>query len=115
MSSAEFRTAAPLSLATLSGAAGDPISAYLGIPQPSRSNGAAIVWIHGGPGSEVSDTLSPSLQAYVDAGFAVLAPNYHGSSGSGRAFAASIEGNPMALELEDFAAARKFLDRKSVV
>ncbi len=109
VSSAEFRSAAPLSLVTFPGGHGDAISAYLGVPHRSRANGAAIVWIHGGPHSEVSDVLSPSLQAYVDAGFAVLAPNYHGSSGSGRAFAASIEGNPMALELEDFAAARRFL------
>ena len=109
VSSAEFRSAAPLSQVTFRGGNGDPISAYLGVPHRSRANGAAIVWIHGGPHSEVSDVLSPALQAYVDAGFPVLAPNYHGSSGSGRTFAVSIEGNPMALELEDFAAARRFL------
>ena len=109
ISSAEFRAAAPLELVSFTGAMGDPISAYLGVPKPAARNGAAIVWIHGGPHSEVADTLSSSLQAYVEAGFAVLAPNYHGSSGEGRAFASSIEGNPMALELEDFSASRKFL------
>ncbi len=109
VASSETRAGAPLELVSLSGARGDPVSAYLAVPKPERANGAAIVWIHGGPHSEVTDSSVPIFQPYVDAGFAVIAPNYHGSSGAGREFAASIEGNPMSLELEDFAAAEKLL------
>ncbi|MGH9440927.1 MAG: S9 family peptidase [Thermoanaerobaculia bacterium] len=109
VASREPRGGAPLELVMLAGARGDAVSAYLAVPHRSRANGAGIVWIHGGPHSEVTDASAPLFQAYVDAGFAVLAPNYHGSSGAGREFASSIEGNPMSLELEDFAAARRFL------
>ena len=109
VASPESRSGAPIELVSISGGRGDAVSAYLAVPHRSRANGAAIVWIHGGPHSEVTDSSSPLFQAYVDAGFAVLAPNYHGSSGAGREFASSIEGNPMSLELDDFAAARKFL------
>jgi dipeptidyl aminopeptidase/acylaminoacyl peptidase len=109
VASREPRGGTPLELVSLTGARGDTVSAYLAVPPRSRANGAGIVWIHGGPHSEAADSGAPLFQAYVDAGFAVLAPNYHGSSGAGREFAASIEGNPMSLELSDFAAARTYL------
>ena len=89
------------------GARGETVVALLG--RPAKANGSAIVWLHGGPHSETGDTFSPALQAYMDEGFTVLAPNYHGSSGLGRDWANSVVGDPMRLELDDFRAARSYL------
>ncbi|HWC65361.1 MAG TPA: alpha/beta fold hydrolase, partial [Thermoanaerobaculia bacterium] len=101
----------PLTPADFPGANGDRVPALLGVP--AHSNGAAIVWLHGGPHSETADAFSPTIQALLDGGFAVLAPNYHGSSGLGRAWANSVVGDPMTRELEDLRGARTFLlDRR---
>ncbi|HKB70143.1 MAG TPA: alpha/beta fold hydrolase, partial [Thermoanaerobaculia bacterium] len=97
----------PLSPVEFRGAGEDPVPALLGVP--AHPNGAAIVWLHGGPHSETADAFSPTIQAYLDEGFAVLAPNYHGSSGLGRAWANSVVGDPMTRELDDVGAARRYL------
>ena len=97
----------PLARVELAGAGGEKVPALLGTP--AHPNGAGIVWLHGGPHSETTDAFSPGIQAYLDEGFAVLAPNYHGSSGMGRAWANSVVGDPMHRELDDFRAARGFL------
>ena len=93
--------------AEFAGAAGEKVPALLGVPK--RPNGAAVVWLHGGPHSETTDSFSPAIQAYLDEGFAVLAPNYHGSAGLGRAWANSVVGDPMLRELDDLRGARTYL------
>lgn len=102
----------PLRSIRYAGARGDGIQAFLGVPRGRR--GAAIVYVHGGPKATTADTFSPSIQGLLDAGYVVLAPNYHGSSGFGRDFSESILGDPMHLELEDFAAARRYLLEKGL-
>jgi dipeptidyl aminopeptidase/acylaminoacyl peptidase len=52
----------------------------LGAPPP------AVVLVHGGPESQVRDAFNPQAQALAEAGFVVVAPNYRGSGGYGRAF-----------------------------
>jgi dipeptidyl aminopeptidase/acylaminoacyl peptidase len=94
------------------GAEGGKVPALLGVP--THPNGAAIVWLHGGPHSETTDSFSPAIQAYLDEGFVVLAPNYHGSSGLGRAWANSVVGDPMRRELEDLRAARGYLVERRI-
>ncbi len=89
------------------GARGESVHAFLGVP--SKRNGAAVVYVHGGPRGTTLDAFSPALQSFLDAGYVVVAPNYHGSAGFGRDFAESIVGDPMRLELDDFAAARRYL------
>jgi dipeptidyl aminopeptidase/acylaminoacyl peptidase len=89
------------------GARGDSVHAFLGVP--AKRNGAAVVVVHGGPRGTSLDAFSPSLQSFLDAGYVVVTPNYHGSAGFGRDFAESIVGDPMRLELDDFAAARRHL------
>jgi len=94
------------------GARGDSIHAFLGVPR--QRNGAAIVYIHGGPKSTTADTFSPSIQGFLDAGYVVITPNYHGSAGFGRDLSESILGDPMHLELEDFAKARQYVIDKGL-
>ncbi len=57
-----------------------PRAARLGTPAP------LVVMVHGGPDWQSFDDFHPLRQALAEAGFAVLAPNYRGSTGFGRAF-----------------------------
>lgn len=57
-----------------------PPVARLGTPFP------LVVMIHGGPDWQSFDDFHPMRQALSEAGFAVLAPNYRGSTGFGRSF-----------------------------
>ncbi|HET9794435.1 MAG TPA: alpha/beta fold hydrolase [Thermoanaerobaculia bacterium] len=97
----------PMHAVDFAGANGGRVPALLGVP--THPNGSAIVWLHGGPHSETTDSFAPAIQAYLDEGFVVLAPNYHGSSGLGRAWANSVVGDPMVRELEDLRGARRYL------
>ncbi len=97
----------PMKPVDFPGAGAERVPALLGVPK--TPNGSAVVWLHGGPHSETTDSFSPAVQAYLDEGFVVLAPNYHGSSGLGRAWANSVVGDPMTRELADLAAARQYL------
>jgi dipeptidyl aminopeptidase/acylaminoacyl peptidase len=68
-----------------------------------------ILSTHGGPTSATVPNFDPQPQAYLDAGFAVLQLNYHGSTTFGREFEQSIWGRLGELELRDMAAARSWL------
>jgi dipeptidyl aminopeptidase/acylaminoacyl peptidase len=46
----------------------------------------AVVWPHGGPWWQTYDTWSPYFQSVSQSGFAVLAPNFRGSTGYGAEF-----------------------------
>jgi dipeptidyl aminopeptidase/acylaminoacyl peptidase len=52
----------------------------LGTPPP------AIVHVHGGPESQQAVAFDPFIHVLAEAGFAVISPNYRGSSGYGKAF-----------------------------
>lgn len=60
-------------------------------------------FIHGGPEAADRDSFSPTVQAWVDHGFAVVMINYRGSSGYGKAWRDAIVGRPGLTELEDIA------------
>jgi dipeptidyl aminopeptidase/acylaminoacyl peptidase len=47
---------------------------------------AAVAYIHGGPNGQTVESFSPFIQSLTQAGFAVIAPNYRGSTGYGKAF-----------------------------
>ena len=60
-------------------------------------------FIHGGPEAHDRDSFSPTVQAWVDHGVAVVMVNYRGSSGYGKAWRDAIVGRPGLTELEDIA------------
>jgi dipeptidyl aminopeptidase/acylaminoacyl peptidase len=64
------------------------ISAFLYVPNNMARNGqnAAIVYIHGGPTSQTMNSFNRFIQFAVNQGYMVLAPNYRGSTGYGKAF-----------------------------
>jgi dipeptidyl aminopeptidase/acylaminoacyl peptidase len=64
------------------------ISAFLYLPWNIDANGAhpAVVWVHGGPASQSVNGFNRVVQYLVNRGYVVLAPNYRGSTGYGKAF-----------------------------
>ncbi len=90
-----------------------PLQAWLGVPSgdpPYR----VILETHGGPTSATFANFNPQLQAFLDAGYAVLALNYRGSTTFGRDFEQAIWGRLGELEIEDMAAARTWLIEQGI-
>jgi dipeptidyl aminopeptidase/acylaminoacyl peptidase len=48
--------------------------------------------VHGGPSGQAIASWSPRQQFFLDRGWAVLAPNYRGSTGYGRAYTQALAG-----------------------
>ncbi len=64
-----------------------------------------IVTVHGGPSAHSQDRINPQVQLFACAGFAVLDPNYRGSTGFGLAFREAIKEEGWGgLEQEDIRA-----------
>jgi dipeptidyl aminopeptidase/acylaminoacyl peptidase len=64
------------------------ISAFLYVPFNMARNGqnAAIVYIHGGPKSQSTNSFNRFIQFAANQGYMVLAPNYRGGTGYGKDF-----------------------------
>jgi dipeptidyl aminopeptidase/acylaminoacyl peptidase len=62
------------------------VPAWLFVPPKARSRNAALVRPHGGPESQVLNEWNIGYQFLVAEGFTVLAPNYRGGTGYGRAW-----------------------------
>ena len=63
---------------------GSGVPALLYRPRGSTVPVPAVIYIHGGPNWLTQITWDPVVQAMVSRGWAVLAPNYRGSTGYGR-------------------------------
>ena len=90
---------------------GMTISAFLYLPWNCKRDGAhpAVVWVHGGPTSQSVNGFSRPIQYLVNRGFAVLAPNYRGSTGYGRAFMDANRFDMGGGDLADVVAGASFL------
>ncbi|HZQ79545.1 MAG TPA: S9 family peptidase [Acidimicrobiia bacterium] len=63
-----------------------------------------IAYVHGGPTGSSAVTWWPRHQFWVSRGWAVLAPNYRGSTGYGRAYTQALCGRWGELDVADVAA-----------
>jgi len=63
-----------------------PAFVYMPYNLPRQQVSPAIVYIHGGPTSQTVDSFNRFVQYMVNQGYIVIAPNYRGSSGYGKAF-----------------------------
>ncbi|GIU97944.1 MAG: peptide hydrolase [Actinomycetota bacterium] len=86
------------------GPAGLRIQGFVVEPE-GRPPFPTILSIHGGPNWHHTDAYDPTVQAYVDHGFAVALVNYRGSSGYGTAFRDALQGDIGFPESEDVNAA----------
>lgn len=51
-----------------------------------KSDQPAVVYVHGGPESQIREQFNPAIQLLAHLGFAVIAPNVRGSMGYGRSY-----------------------------
>lgn len=84
---------------------GGRIPALISRP-PGKPPYPTVFLVHGGPASHDTDSFTPAVAAWVDAGFAVVRVNYRGSTGYGKAWRDAIEGRPGLTELADLRAVR---------
>ena len=77
------------------------IHALLSRPLSGMAPYATLFDLHGGPTHHDTDSFTPYVAAWVDAGFAVVRVNYRGSTGYGSAWRDAIEHRPGLTELED--------------
>jgi dipeptidyl aminopeptidase/acylaminoacyl peptidase len=77
-----------------------------------RAPHPAVVWAHGGPGVQTYDAWYPDLQSISQSGFAVLAPNFRGSTGYGAEFRNMNLSDPGGGDLEDVVAGAKWLAKR---
>ncbi|MBI1799257.1 MAG: S9 family peptidase [Candidatus Eisenbacteria bacterium] len=87
------------------------ISAFLYLPWNLRRDGSnpAVVWVHGGPTSQSVNSFNRTVQYLVNHGYVVLAPNYRGSTGYGKAFMDANRFDMGGGDLADVVAGAKFL------
>ena len=92
---------------------GESVQGWLSLPGGEGSF-PTIIEIHGGPHAHVGAGFAPFAQVWLDHGFANLSINYRGSTGFGHDFRNQIIGDIGHWELEDLAAARKWLIEQGI-
>ncbi|MFW5772813.1 MAG: prolyl oligopeptidase family serine peptidase, partial [Phototrophicaceae bacterium] len=93
---------------TFPSSGGATIQAWLAVPE-GEGPFPTILNVHGGPTAVQTETFSPAAQAWLDHGFAWMSVNYRGSTTFGRDFERAILGNLGDVEVDDMAAAVKWL------
>ena len=90
---------------------GTAVSAYLYRPADLApgERAPAILFIHGGPTSQFSDSYQAQVQFLAQQGYVVLLPNIRGSSGYGRAFEDANNRDWGHGDLEDVKAGAEYL------
>ncbi len=85
---------------------GGQVHCFVAEPPEGTRPHPLVVDVHGGPHAQTTDSFDPQVQAWVDHGFAVVLPNYRGSTGYGKPWADAVQHDPGRPEVVDAAAAR---------
>lgn len=87
------------------------IPAYLYLPQGTAPGERApcLVMMHGGPESQERPDFTPVWQYYLQAGYAIFAPNVRGSTGYGKAYSHLDDVRKREDSVKDMAAGVEFL------
>jgi dipeptidyl aminopeptidase/acylaminoacyl peptidase len=93
---------------------GDLVQGWLATPALGEGPYPTILHTHGGPTHFQSLGYFPAAQAWLDHGFALCSINYHGSTTFGKLFEKSIWGNLGDLEVQDMAAACRWLVEQKI-
>jgi dipeptidyl aminopeptidase/acylaminoacyl peptidase len=92
---------------------GEAIQGWLGVPE-GEGPFPTILHTHGGPEAVTTEMFGPGSQTWMDHGFAFLTINYRGSTTFGREFQEKIWGNVGYWEMEDLAAAHRWLVKEGI-
>lgn len=87
---------------------GTKVPTYVLVSSKSLRPGPTVVYPHGGPWAEVSDSWSPMLLLLTVLGYHVIAPNFRGSTGYGEKFRKLDLGDPGGGDLMDVIYATKW-------
>ena len=109
LSKAEF--AAPEEI-EYPGMDGVPVPALLF--RPKKSPAPTVVMIHGGPNWHYSAEWNPIMAYFASRGYAVLAPNYRGSTGYGRDWQYAARFDLGGVDTRDAAAGAQYLIREGI-
>ncbi|KAE8150689.1 Alpha/Beta hydrolase protein [Aspergillus avenaceus] len=74
-----------------------------------------LVYVHGGPNSSTTPALNLEIQYWTTRGFAVLAVNYTGSTGFGRAYRERLSGNWGVTDVADTVNTVKYLSTLNLI
>jgi dipeptidyl aminopeptidase/acylaminoacyl peptidase len=85
-------------------------TAYEGIGLPPL-----LVYIHGGPTSQVFNSFAPRVQFFTSRGYAVLEVNYRGSTGYGRAYREMLRRNWGVYDVQDAVSGGQYLVDEGLV
>jgi len=82
--------------------------------RPKQIPAPAVVMIHGGPNWHYSAEWNPVMAYFASRGYAVLAPNYRGSTGYGRAWQYAARFDLGGVDTRDVAAGAQYLIREGL-
>lgn len=93
------------------------ISAFVYVPHnaPRDHTHPAVVYVHGGPQSQTMNSFSRVVQYLTNQGYLVIAPNYRGSSGYGKAFMDANRFDMGGGDLQDVLAAADWIQKTGYV
>jgi dipeptidyl aminopeptidase/acylaminoacyl peptidase len=98
---------------TYPGLDGTPVPALLFKP-PTQKPGPAVVLVHGGPDWFFEATWYPLMVHMASRGWVVLAPNYRGSTGYGRAWQEASRFDFGGVDTDDVTAGAYYLRREGL-
>lgn len=82
--------------------------------RPRKTPAPAVVMIHGGPNWHYSAEWNPVMAYFACRGYAVLAPNYRGSTGYGRKWQYAARFDLGGVDTRDVAAGAQYLVREGL-
>ena len=85
------------------------------VEAPAGERPPLITFTHGGPTSRTEPGLTLAIQYWTTRGFAVVDVNYGGSTGHGTAYRRLLNGNWGIVDMEDCAAAARYLVERGEV
>jgi dipeptidyl aminopeptidase/acylaminoacyl peptidase len=110
------RRFAPVRAISYVGRAAIPIHAYLTLPAGRPERGLPLVLLpHGGPFLRDSWRFDPDVQMLASRGYAVLQPNFRGSTGYGRQFVERGYGQLGGAMIDDMEDGIDYLVREGIV
>jgi len=86
-----------------------PAIYYLPHQASAENKVPALVWVHGGPGGQSTQSFNPLIQYLTNHGYAVLAVNNRGSSGYGKTFYKMDDQNHGEGDLQDCVEGKNWL------